>query len=446
MPEFLRKCVKLTRMPPRTPMKTTARSSGRPDTSRRASHRRRLAPLREFCGVMGVLVPACCAHAFEPADLFAFSAGPVILKPSFGVVTTYSDNLYSLPSDSPLEDLGLIASKDDFSAVLSPGIRARLGRSDAQNWVDFGYRFDQYLYVSNTDSDSPNHSFDLGAAVGGSRLSYDCRNSVQILSSIMSGYEATLNGIVVPPGNVDRTIYSFGHHLAYDLTTKSRLHADGSWSVRDYAGGGLDGARFLDSSDWSAGGGYDYAITEKVRLGAVFGYGQQEQRSNSSLRPDPPTVDSFNVSATASGSFTPKLSGNVRVGYQHRDRYGGNLTASLGVTQQFSEKTSMSLDYSRFGALGSSSGVGMVTDSVGLGVQQAVGARRPVLLSAGVRYVHNAYTDSDLTLNNFDVTVGARRQLTRWASAFLNYSFEISERSTYEYQVNQVSLGINFGL
>lgn len=429
-----------------TLMKTIATSVRRPRGRRGLVSIQRSDAGRGCLVLLGALVPATASQAFEARDLFAFNAGPVVVKPSLGTVAGYSDNVYFLPDDSPLEALGLIESREDFNFVISPGVSARLGRPDADAKLEFSYRLDQILYVENTESDSLNHYFNLGAAVAGSRLTYNCANSLQILGSILTGYEAAVDGVVVPPGNVDRTVYSLDHGVFYGLTAKSRLQLGGAVYGRDYTSDSFQGARFFDSLDWNARGGWDYAITERLRLGAELGFGQQQQTSNTDLIPDPDGVDSFTASATANGNLTAKLSGNIRIGYQDRERYGGNLAASIALTQKFSEKTTVSLNYNRNGGLGATSGAGTIADTVSLGFSQAVGNRNPWVFTGRVGYVHNDYVDSDLTLENFTVTVGASRRLAAWASLFVNYTFESAERSTYDYQVNQVNLGLNLGL
>lgn len=389
-------------------------------------------------------------QALEARDLMAFNVGPVVLKPRFTAVAGYSDNVYYLPADSPLEELGLIESRDDINFVLSPGLTARLGRPEATEWVEFSYRFDQILFLENTDSDSPNHYFTLGAGVAGSRLEYDCNNSFQLLSSILTGYEATVDGVALPSGNVDRNYFNLNHNLAYALTAKSRVRVEGSLGIREYTGSDQQQIRYLDSQDWRVRAGYDYALSQKLRLAGLLHYGQQIQTSNTPNRPDPPQADIFGGSVTATGNLTSKLSGNIRVGYEYRDfedaESDGYPLVGLGLTQRFTEKTSLSLDYNRGGSVSATTGAGTVTDSVGLAVQQTLGTSRPWFLNAAVRYVHNDYVEQDQTLENFRVTLGAAYQLRKWASVFINYTFELGERTTFDYDVNQVNLGLSLGL
>lgn len=390
------------------------------------------------------------AQAFEARDLLAFNAGPVVLKPRLSVVTSYSDNVYSLPDNPLFEQLGLIQSRDDFIFVLSPELRARLGREGGDRQVDFTYRFDQYLFVENTDSDSSNHSFSLGAAVTGSRLEYDTRNSIQILNSVLSGYESISEGVVQPSGNVERNQYNFSHNLAYVLTAKSRLRAEGSLTLREYPGTGLQRARFFDSTDWRVRAGYDYALSQKLRLAGLAHYGQQ-LRSAPRGGADLPDANVFGGSVTVSGSLTPKLSGNVRAGYEFRDfEQGGGSDGypivGVSLTQQFSEKTSASLDYNRSGSVSAGTGAATVVDAVGLSFQQVLGTARPWFLNASVRYRRNEYVDRDLTLDSIQFTAGIARQLWQWATVFLNYSYETASRPAFDYEVNQVNLGLTIGL
>jgi hypothetical protein len=390
------------------------------------------------------------AQAFEARDLLAFNAGPVVVKPRFSFVTSYSDNVYSLPDNPLFERLGLIQSRDDFIFVLSPELRARLGREGGERHLDFTYRFDQYLFVENTDSDSSNHSFSLGAAVAGSRLEYDTRNSIQLLNSVLSGYESISEGVVQPSGNVERNQYNFSHNLAYVLTAKSRLRVEGSLNLREYPGTGLQQARYYDSTDWRVRAGYDYALSQKLRLAGLAHYGQQ-LRSAPRGGADLPDADIFGGSVTATGNLTAKLSGSVRAGYEFRDfEQGGGSDGyplvGVSLTQQFSEKTSASLDYNRSGSVSAGTGAATVLDSVGLSFQQVLGTARPWFLNAGVRYQRNEYVDRDLTLDSFQFTAGVARQLRQWATVFLNYSFETASRFAFDYEVNQVSLGLTIGL
>lgn len=159
----------------------------------------------------------------------------------------------------------------------------------------------------------------------------------------------------------------------------------------------------------------------------------------------------FGGSLTVSGNLTPKLSGSVRAGYEFRDfEQGGGSdgypVVGVNLTQQFSEKTSASLDYNRSGSVSASTGAATVVDAVGLSFQQVLGARRPWFLNAGVRYRRNEYVDRDLTLDSLQFTAGVARQLRQWATVFLNYSFETASRFNFDYEVNQVNLGFTIGL
>lgn len=423
-------------------------AGGRGHSGRGGSLRRAPGALGAALAAAGALGPAD-AGAFEARDLLAFSAGPVVLKPRFTFVAGYSDNVFNLPENSAAEQLGLIESRDDFNFVLSPELQARLGRAGGDRQLEFRYRFDQYLFVENTNADSSNHLISLGAQIAGSRLEYDTQNSAQFLNSIVGGYEAVEAGIVIPSGNIERNFYNTSHNLAYVLSAKSRLRLEGSFSFREYPGQGFQQARFYDSTDWRLRAGYDYALSQKLRLAGLAHYGQQLRSARGNL-PSLTDADIFGGSVTASGSFTAKLSGNVRVGYEHREFARGNSDGyplvGLGLSQQFTEKTSASLNYNRSGSVSATTGGGTVTDSVGLGVQQVLGTSRPWFLNANVDYRRTEYADQDLTLEHFRVSVGAAYRLRQWATAFINYSFELGERQRFDYEVNQVNLGLTIGL
>lgn len=387
-------------------------------------------------------------QAFEARDLLGFNLGPVVVKPALSMDAGYNDNLFLLPDDSPLPDLGIVQSRDDVTFSVVPSISARLGRPDGDNQITFNYRFAQTFYVENTDRDSGDHNFSLDAGTRGSRLSYATRNSMAILNSIMTGYESTVGGVFLPAGNPERYSYSTSHNLSYDLSTRSRTYVQALFSFQDYAGDGLQDLRFLDYQNWNVGGGYDYAVRPELRLGGVIRYGNQAQFSNSDLRPDPPDTDVFDASLTASGSITRRLSGNVSLGYQTRDVYGDSLITSLALQYAIASSTAVSLTYSRNGELGSAAVGGSISDSAGLQLTQTLNARRPWQLGLGVRYVHQEYTEtSGLSQENLDVTASVSRALTAWSSAFLSYTYEVGTRfGSGDYDANRVNLGVRIGL
>jgi hypothetical protein len=120
--------------------------------------------------------------------------------------------------------------------------------------------------------------------------------------------------------------------------------------------------------------------------------------------------------------------------------------AGLGLSQALSERSTLGLNYNRGGSVSAGSGEPTIADSVGLTFRQRMGARHPWFFNAGVSYVHNEYSETGVGLDNLQLTAGLTYPIRSWATAFLNYSFELGDRGTYDYQVNQVSVGLNLGL
>ncbi len=392
---------------------------------------------------------------FDVKDVFAVSAGPVVLHPQFSASAGYNDNIYYLPSQ---------LAQDDFVYVLSPGLNIRLGRPDGDNHADLTYRFDQMLYAQNDQADASDHSVTLTGGAKGARLSYDTRNSFQFMDSIMNGYTATIEGIPIPAGNVERNYFDLDHSLGYDLSAKGRLLLEGAFHWREYpAGKQLIYLPYYDSNEWRGTAGYSHALSDKTRLAGRFYYGQLAQNPNGQFGTTsvkPPHADYTGGTVDASGHFTSKLSGNVRVGYEYR-WYAGDVesdgypVAGIGLKQQFSEKTSASLNYNRGGSVSAYPGIGpgtsarvypIVTDSVTFNVQQILGTRRPWFLNLGVTYAQNAYVTTSQSYDHLQVELGANYQLRSWAVAFVNYAHEWGNQYGYDYNVNRVSVGFSLGL
>lgn len=406
-------------------------------------------PLLATCGL---LAPAFSASGFEMRDLFAVSAGPVVLHPRMTAMAMYSDNVFYLPSDSPLEDLGLIKSRDDFSFVLSPGLNVRLGRPDGDNRIDFNFRYDQILYVENTQADSGNYNFELNATAKGARLTYDCRNSLQYLNSILSGYAATVEGIPIPSGNLERYYVDLDHDLSYALSPKTRFLLGGLFRLRDYPGAELSSRTYYNSDEWRADSGMGYALSERIQLQARAHYGQVSRDPVSDLVPTPPRADAVGGTLRLTGSLTPKLTGRIWGGYEYRwfsndEEDDGYPVAGVDLTQRFTEKNSLTLGYDRGGSVSATALTtsSSVRDRFSLGFRQQLGTANPWYLDLGVRYVRTEYLTSDLDLDNFRVNAGVSRMIRSWLSVFANYAYEFGNRSNFDYDVNQVSLGLNLG-
>jgi hypothetical protein len=400
-----------------------------------------------------VLAPLPAGWCFDPRDLFAVGAGPVVFQPKLDLATTYSDNIYYLPDDSILPELGVVNSREDMAFILSPALSARLGRPDGENRVELDFRFDQILYSENPSSDSSNYNFDLSAAARGAKLSYDCRNSLQFLNSILNGYAATIEGIPIPSGNVERINVNLAHNFGYALSPKTRLLAGGTYSLRDYPGSELTTRTYYNSEEWRANAGLGYALSEKIGLDAKLHYGQLFRDPTSDRIATPPRSDLFGGTVGARGSFTPKLSGGVRAGYEYRwfsegSGDDGYPIAGVDLIQQFTDRTSATLAYNHGGSVSATAFSRSVTttDSVTFNVQQIVGYRRPWFLNLGVRYALTDYVTGDVEpLDNFQVSLGARYQIQTWLNVFANYAYEFGSRSTYDYDVNQVTLGFHLG-
>lgn len=401
----------------------------------------------------GVLMPALTGWGFDPNSLFAVGVRPVVFYPTFDVSAMYSDNIYSLPDDSLLPELGVINSREDIAFILSPAVNVRLGTPGGDNQLNFDARFDQYLYSENPSSDSGSYRFGLNAAVRGAKLSYDCQNNVQFSNTILDSYTTVVEGISVPSGNVERVYGNFNHGLDYALSPKTFLSLGGTFNFRDYTGDELTTRRYYNSAEWRVIPGFGYLLSERIRLNGSVHYGQLTRDPVSDFIATPPRSDALGGTIGARGSFTPKLSGGIRAGYEHRwfsDDQGddGYPLAGVDLTQAFTDRLRVSANYNHGGGVSASttSRSVTVTDAFSLNVSQTVGYRRPWFLNLGVRYALTEYvTGNTRDQDNFRLSLGARYQITRWLSTYASYAYEFGTRSTYEYDANEVTLGLHFG-
>lgn len=433
---------------------------------------------------VGLAAAAGPLQAIEPADVLIFSREPFSARPNVTLTETYNDNIFSRPD-----------GQDDFVTTISPGINLRVGRLE-RNFVSFDYTFSQHFYAKLDELDADEHAFDFRTRIRGERLSLSGNDRIQLLSSpiglvqvLSREGEATppIPGRETPGGqpttgdtptasplpgedaptpvrggevlssaearNVDRTTYYDSYTLGYLMTEKTSLYLQGSHSTTDYE----EGIGLFDISTLRGVGGFGFQAFPKTSLFGEVYYGQTSTEPNFP-GPDNPHVDFVGGFLGARGSFTEKISGTVKVGYEGRWFSDGSdapssPVADLGVAHRLSEKTSIALNYSRLHDVSVQFARESYTANVvRLGLNQFFGATRKWRASVGGSY----------GLYDYETTAGAGNREYDLYSAFLNIGYQIQDwlaanlsynyntivsdsPGILEYDVNRVSLGVSVG-
>jgi len=415
----------------------------------------------------GFLFAPTVGWAFEAKDLMAFSVGPFVLRPKLTVSETYNDNIFYDVQDE----------ESAFITGVTPALEVRLGRIDADRVFRLGYNFNQYWYHGTEDIDTAQaHNVTLSGTIKGDRLSSDTAFFLGFMNTIYGGYEAFGQGASLVSRNIDRFSWGLNQALQYRFGERTSVHGRFTLNDLDFQ---QEGA-YYDQMTWKILGGVGYAIRPKVQGLAEVYYGQTASDPNLSLTPglppslwvytfEPDKLETVGGYAGARLTFTTKLTGTVKVGYEqsHRGEWAGSEAIEVGapvgniaLTSAFTQRTSATLSYDRSTGTSVQATAGVYTgDRFSLQLRQVLGTTHPWIITAGGTYGLNQYderrtplgivTYPDYKSDFIGANVGLAYQPQPWLGAALNYRFSHrttdSAGSTVDYTVNEVTLAVSVG-
>jgi hypothetical protein len=386
--------------------------------------------------------------AVEPEDVLFYKAGPLTLRPQFSLSEMYNDNIFYQHSDAV----------EDFVTTISPGLKLQLGRPE-HNYLSLGYTLDELFYANNPDLDTPQHTLEIKDQFVWQRLKLIGVDHFQYLNSPLGGVVERIigtNGLPVVVGqNVARTSIDDSYTLSYDLGDKTSIYGRGTHTMVDYQ----EGVPLYDIETWIATVGFAYrAFPKTIFFGELY-CGQTFTGPNEATLPKNPRLDFLGGYVGARGSFTEKLSGTVKVGYETRTFSDGTSAPSdpvvdLALTQQFSEKRALTLTYSRQENVSIQySRETYTADVIGLQFTQLLGTSRKWQVGANVSYTLFGYqvvgtSNTSTEYDYFRGSLSLAYQLQRWMTASLGYEYEQvigNTQSAIDYTVNRVSLRLAIG-
>jgi hypothetical protein len=410
--------------------------------------RKMFRPQRQFMGtpdirarlLLGVAI-ACLtpkALALEAQDVLYFRTGPLVLKPEAAVSETYNDNIYYLPRS-------LI---DDFITTISPGLKLELGRQE-RNYLWLAYTYDQLIYAMNPSLNAGQHTLDIRDKVESDHITLSGTDRIQFLSNPLGGVERVLTA-----RNIDRTLFDNNYTLAYNVSDKTGVYLRGVYSSLDYQ----QGIPLYDVDTAIGTAGFAYRAFPKTFFFGELYYGKTSTNPNDPSLGQNPTVNFVGGYAGARGNFTEKLTGSVKVGYESREYSDGSSApsepvADIALTQRFTDKTSLTLSYSRQNNVSSQyTRETFTADVIGGTFSQVLGESRKWEATLGANYSHYSYELNGRSLGlNYDYVRGSfslAYHLQLWLTASLGYDFEqLTSKSpgTIDYTVNRVTLRLAVG-
>ncbi len=309
---------------------------------------------------------------------------------------------------------------DDTILTFSPGLDLVFGRNAATSGNVF-YRHDILRYSDNSNQNTDLANFGFNSLYSNGKTKFDAGLSY----SETAQNDASVPGFIVPRDATNaRALAEFG------LTEKTSLGLGARYEKSDYGIGG----GFRDYSNFSVPLDVYFEYSPKLELSAGYRYRTNDVGGAGTLDSD----DHF-LSIGARGEFTPKMSGQIRIGYAKRnfdgaradeDTFGLDANLTLAATAKTAIRFNVSNDFG-VSALGESTDSFLFSTSINSRVDdqwswQANLAFRSIDYptrsddyfegGAGVRYTYNSFVnfaagfthrknDSTLALNDFSNNV-----------------------------------------
>lgn len=392
---------------------------------------------------VSLLVTADCGRGMQPPAVLAFRLGPVLVRPQVEVSERYDNNIFYYDRNEV----------DDFVTQISPGVGFSVGQPE-ESHIYLNYALDSPFYAEHDQLNQPNHSLSLQPRWRGPRLDIRGVDTYQILNSV-------LGGIYLRPSTqtIQRSTTANEYTVEYALSPKSLAYARGAYTATDWE----TGIYLQDYNTVTGTGGFGFQAMPKVLLFGEGHYGQSAVSPNRPYRAgDPfsvkgPHLTVVGASVGARGDFTPKLSGEAKLGYEFREFSNGagvpaGLVAGLGLTHRLSERTVTRISYTRQSVVSVEySGQAYVLDAAGLQFSQRFGAgeKWTANLTGSVGsygYSGNVFASRQDFL--YTVGLGLTYAIQEWMRAGLAYDlakFESNYPGAMDYYVHRLTVRLSVG-
>jgi polysaccharide biosynthesis protein VpsM len=233
-----------------------------------------------------------------------------------GLSVAADDNIY----------LDTANEKDDTIISFTPGVDLVFGKgSTTTGNVYYREEIRRYSDNDNQDGEFSNVGFQSSTDTGSAKFNFN-GSYAQIAQN---DNDIRAAGIIVR-----RDATNLGANAEFDVTAKTSVGVGATFVGTEY-----DVASYRNSDVWSLPVDLYYEATEKLDWSLGYRYRSTEQDGAAS-----DFKDHF-VNLGARGEFSPKLSGQVRVGYSTRKVDGGGDESDLGLDSSFNfaatEKTSL---------------------------------------------------------------------------------------------------------
>ncbi len=378
------------------------------------------------------------AQNFDADRWLSYEVGPAVILPKVGTGFSYDSDVF----------MGTTPSKQsDLIFMTRPEVEALFGATDLSN-LRFSYA-PTYLKYFDTDLlTRVDHTGSMTLRIERPKTTITGSTTVNYLGGLLGSFE---NFTTNP---TRRLTHNHNYRLLQNISGKVSGSLAFSYGVQDYA----DGSPILDVTDWRVTGGTVYDLSAKMDLiGEVF-YGQSSATSNNNAainRGGDASRIGFFLGADA--EFTPKLTGEVRIGYQTFE-FDGTSTSSSGISAEaelnyeLSAMSKVGLLFSRGIQQSVQQGdTSFVYTDIGVNYAQMLDAAGRWGFDTSVRYRNSEFDGTFFqgrSDNFFTYSAGVSYFVNDWLRAGLTYSysdFSTNTNGAFEYDVHRVGLNVMVG-
>ncbi len=259
---------------------------------------------------------------------------------SFLPVVALAEPLLSFGPDVPLFLTASVSVRHDDNVLLSPtdkisdtiylfapGVDFHYSGGEGSAGISFSEQFSRYSQNRSLDDQLANLAANIG--YHGANSSFNANGSYQQV-------DQTTTTATNLDQTVKQTIEAVSLGAEVGLTAKTRVGVTPSFSRTEFPEVG-----FTDSDVWTVPVDVYFGMTPKTDLSVGYAYSKTKTQDDSG------DANSSFINVGARGQFSPKLSGQVRVGVSKLKPKVGPATSQLGVESSlnyaYSPRTTFSL-------------------------------------------------------------------------------------------------------
>ncbi|MBN8247022.1 MAG: outer membrane beta-barrel protein [Verrucomicrobia bacterium] len=338
--------------------------------------------------------------------------------------------------------------ESDLLWYISPGMEIQYG-ANPENSLSFGYFHDFILYTKNSEFNAGQDrlQFDARAQVG--RFTLLGSDTISWLDTILGGSIATAERVPVR-----RLYWLDNYRLTYDSSVKTDIYVVFNHDLQDF----LQSISLYDIGTIRGTAGFTYKPTERIGIFVEAGGGHTDVTANLPPPPGPNTMlpgeDSWVYGGFVGvrGTFTPRITGSVKVGYETRSFTGENVqgdgggaVVGVGLTYTPTARLLVNLTYDRrVGVSSQFAGQSLKNGTAALTATQQLGTSGRWSVIGRLGFSHGNFSgqtqtavgviegvgpavfDYDIGRDDQTVTasVGVQFQPRPWLTSALTYSFE----------------------